>query len=437
MASIIKESERVFDSRFALNKLPNFDVAIEETYTREIKPISKPTCGNVIQFEIPNNTADYIDLKNILLFIELNLITDKNAAVQATNNVALINLAAATIFKQVEFLLQQQEVCKGVGLNYPYKAYFDTILNATKEDMETWLKNSLFDKDTAGETSSFSPIGTANTGLSNRFSKTKKGTTITLCTKLFIDILEQEKGLINNVPISLRLHPANDKFSLLYPNPKATEPQFYKVNITDASLFVPFYKINPNLLMENATLMEANPAYYTYANSIFRTFNIPAKSSGDTFENIFQEILPDSLIVAFVLNKSYLGDNQGNPFNFQDFKLNNLTFDIDGCSNVAFKLKPNFVSGDVTRAFNALFQNRPGKPPPYITETDFKSGYSVYKFDIAQAFDNNTLSLIRNAQTRLSISFSEALSESVTVILYGKTLGFTEIDQARNVNVKR
>lgn len=437
MASIIKESDRVFDSRFVLNKLPNFDVAIEESYTKEIKPISKPTCGNVIQFEIPNNTADYIGLRDILLFIEINLITDKNAAVQPTNNVGLINLAAATIFKQVEFLLQQQEICKGVGLNYPYKAYFDTILNATKEDMETWLQSCLFEKDTAGETSSFGPIGTANTGLAKRFNKTKNGATITLCSKLFIDLLQQEKNLINNVPISLRLHPANDKFSLLYPNPKATEPQFYKVNITDASLLVPFYKINPNLLMENASLLEITPAYYTYTNSIFRTFNIPAKSSGDTFENIFQEILPVSLVVGFVLNKSYLGDNQGNPFDFKHFKLNNLSLEIDGCSNVACNLKPNFITGDVTRAFNTLFQNRPGKPAPFITESDFKSGYSIYKFDLAQELGHNTVNLMRSAQTRLNISFSEALTESVTVILYGKTLGFTEIDLARNVIVKR
>lgn len=437
MASIIKESERVFDSRFALNKLPNFDVAVEEIYTKEIKPITKPTCGNVIQFEITNNTADYIGLKDIMLYLELNLITDKDKPVQATNSVALINLAAATIFKQVEFLLQQQEICKGVGLNYPYKAYFDTILNSTKEDMETWLKNSLFEKDTAGEMASYNPIGTANTGLANRFLKTKNGTSITLCTKLFIDIFAQEKELINNVPISLRLHPANDKFSLLYPNPKATDPQFYRVNITDASLLVPFFKINPNLLMENATLLQNSPAYYTYPNSIFRTFNIPAKSSGDTFENIFQDILPDVLIIAFVSNKSYLGDNQGNPFDFKHFKLNLLNLEINGCSNVAFKLTPDFVNGNVTRPFSALFQNRTGKLPPYITESDFKSGYSIYKLDIAQQLGDNTVNLIRNSQTRLNISFTETLSEAVTVILYGKTLGFTEIDSARNVNVKR
>lgn len=440
MSLIVQNAQIGFDARHAIHAVPNVNTAVENKWTKVIKPNGQISKGSVIEFDIQNNSEHYIDTRAIQLLLQVNILKDDGTPVTDADNVTFINYPAASLIRQVDFCLQQQQISPGVGGNYPYKVMLDILTKSGKLAQVSVLKPGLFEKDLAGVIDSHNPANTANTGLEERFRRTKTGRPIQLQQKLYIDFCECEKELVNNVPINIKIYPSSDRFALLYVtpnNPAADETRFYTVNIIDAVLHVPHVKLHPGILLKNQHDMLLRPAPYVHPESQVKTYNIPPQSYDFVRENIFLDRVPNVLIVVLVSAAAYSGDNQRSPFNFQHYNLSYIDFVVDGCSNEAHRLTPDYPSLNYGGTYLKLFDDFPDIVPD-ISYDDFMNGYAIYKFNIAPTkATENEIPAQRSGQTSVSMKFSRPLAEAVTAIFYGSFVGGTLIDKVKNVIVPR
>lgn len=430
MAFILDKASQGFGKRFAIHALPNIDTATEKDYERVIRATGHITKGSIIEFDVPNNSPDYINPASIKLLLKINILKDDGSPVTEDENVSFINFPAATIIRQVDFTLQQQQISPGVGPNYPYKAYIDVITRLGKSAQVTYLKAAMFEKDLAGAMDSHTPKNTLNVGLAERFKRTKSGKYIIFEQKLFLDFSECKKELINGVGMNVKVYPATDKFALMF-----ATPGNYSFNIVDAALAVKFIKVNPGLLLLHNKKMKDEPAIFTYPRSEIRAYNIPTQSYDAAMDNIFQDAIPEELFVMFVDSDSYNGHNEKNPLNFAHNDITYIDFKVDGFSNEANIITPDFTDDNYACAYNRLFDSCDLNNPPNITYDDFKGGYCIFKFNLRENGTRHESALVRKGQTRVTVKFKNPLPRPVTALFYGKFLGVTTIDNARNVIV--
>ena len=231
----------------------------------------------------------------------------------------------------------------------------------------------------------------------------------------------------------------SDQTSLFADTPSVTKAKSYHVKICDAVLVVPFAKIHPGMLMAQADLLKKEMALYPFTRSEIKAYNIPEGSFNWTMDNLFQDTIPKRLVIVFLDSKNYSGNSELNMFNFKNLGVNYLDFQVDGQSNSAQVLQPDFTNDNYVQAYSKLFECMPPnqKEPPNISYFDFKHGYALYVFDLENSKDPSYSNPLRRGQTRLTAKFSAALTEAATVLVYATSEAVMKIDEARNVIIEQ
>ena len=97
---------------------------------------------------------------------------------------------------------------------YHYRAYFETLLNYSKEAKNTQLDMGLFYKDAAGYFDELDPTSD-NTGLNKRHEFGKLSKNMFLQGRALSDIFNQGKLLLNGVPLKVTFQQHKNNFALL------------------------------------------------------------------------------------------------------------------------------------------------------------------------------------------------------------------------------
>ncbi len=182
------------------------------------------------------------------------------------DNVAPVNMTLHSMFSQVDVSLQQQPVSE-VGPNHAYKAYFDVLLNTKSVEEMTCM---LFYEDTPMHFDDTDALSGSNGGLTNRFHYTNLSRTTDLIGRLQTDICQQDRLLLNGVPINVKLWPSTDAFRLM----AADKTEGYKLNIVDAALKVCTVKVHPGVLLGHAEAIQKSPALYPFMRSKVKRFAV-------------------------------------------------------------------------------------------------------------------------------------------------------------------
>ena len=276
MTFILEKARKGYDKRLSLFNSPPVEVAIQEIYHKHYRPISQITRDSTLEFEVYNNSSDYILMNEITLLLSLQILTDTGKRIKLGNNVALVNFPACTIFRQQDFAIQHQILTSSIGTNFQYKAVLDALLRYGQNDQLSWMSVAGFNKDGAGDKiiDDHNPANSPNDGLNSRYERTKGGQIAQYKTKLFNDVCDQERFLLNGLPINLKLYQAKDKQRLMYADivssyfsnkftgdtdgkatpttpvpptsplpPPKEDAEYYVLDIVDATLVVPYAKI--------------------------------------------------------------------------------------------------------------------------------------------------------------------------------------------------
>ena len=427
-----------FPSSFDLFALFPRDLSRESTTILHFSPIAPIRSDTPLEFNIMANSQRYIDLKNIRLYLRLQVKnSDGTNITDADVRVAVVNYPVTSLFQQADLYLQQQLVCSS-GTGYPYKGIIDVLLENDNNEMESELTESLFFRDRASNMDN-----KTNSGFTEREAFCRQSAIFEVQGKLHIDLCRQERVLLNAVQFTLKLTPSRDAFRLWREAPATgVTPTNYKVEIVQALLKVPMIKPTPAMLLGHSEGLRNGPALYPFERTEVKTFVIPTGQSSWPIENLFISRIPKRLIVAFVTSEAFSGEFSKNPFNFQHFKLSYLCLTVDGACVPSRALQTDFDNQIYLDAYDTIFSltedDMPGKPrkTPTIKRDEFAGGYALFCFNI----DNSTQGdEVLNPQTvglsKMEIKFAESLKQSVTVIMYAAYNSLLRVDEARNIKV--
>ena len=444
----------------------------------QYRPISQISSNGNLQFTISGTSNYYVNLKNSYLQIKgqvANIQTQK--PITKVDDVALENLPLQSLWSQVDLSFQQKIINSRVGTNYAYKAYIDTILNNSSDEMLNQLTSQLFIKDDAKFFDQ-----QINQGYRLRKTFTAGGKELEMEGPLCLDICQQERPIINGVDINLKFWPNKPAFVM------ASQRGDYYFKINDAVLNVCMVEVSPAILVGHAAALKESPALYPYQQSDFKAFCIPSGQYEHSVDNIFQGDIPSDLVVGLVSSKAYQGSYDKNPFNFHNYDCSYCGFFINGVSTPSQPFQPLYSNEpDKKRGKRAVGESgapsergETGNLPPSergsssqtptatagssgnvayvnsylslfgqkyhsaknipISVVEYPFGYCLYKFQVSEnAVDeegeNGFVSIPRRGHTRLTLKFRKPLTEGVTVIIYAHFPRILQIDETRNITV--
>ena len=321
----------VITNELALFQPGSKNYGIEECDYVSYRPSGQISNSSPIEFQISGTSSEYVLLSKTRLYVKVRVLKDDDdTAILPEHNVAFVNNAMHSLFRQVDVSLNQQVVTATVGVNYPYKSLIDVLLNHG-EGQTGRLMSSGYYKDQAYAMDTIA----GNSGHLMRKNLAQQGI-VDFEGVLHVDIAQQPKAILNGVQIGVKLYQHDDSFRLISDGAK------YKIAIDEAELKVCHLRVNPSIMLAHSERLSKSPAIYPFFKSNIKTYTIPSGSFTWSIDDIFHGFVPQKILVAFVAADAYAGKLELNPFNFFHYNCNYLEFAKYGRSIQATAFQPKF-----------------------------------------------------------------------------------------------
>ena len=424
-------------SGLMLFSLPPTQTAVEKVFYQEVRPISQITGSAPVEFLISGqNGMEYVDLKRSKLFVKVKITNADGSHLSDTQYVGPVNQLIYSMFSSLEITLQGKTITSTIS-HYPYKCMIETLLSFGSEAKKSQLTSQLFLKDRSGHLDDNDVNKGQNTALYKRAQYFASSKTVDMEGPLKADVCNMNRYILNQVAIGIRFHRMKGDFCLMT-NELGPDLQ---VAIEDIILKVCKLQVNPAVIYGHAEVMKSVPALYPYTRTEVKMMAIPSGQVNFTWDNMFQGVRPNKLIVGFVDSRAVAGSFSLNPFNFQHFNLNRLCLYVDNIpvSENAMRLNFEANSGITTiPAFTNMYEAM-GK---WLTDSgnqlnrdDIAEGYALYCFEIEPQFgyEEHYMTLLKQGNTRLEAQFSTALPLTTTCVVYATFPALFSITGARDV----
>jgi len=394
-------------------------------------PLTSLSAGGPIEFHVPGSSDEYLDLNDtkLLLHVKLTKADGKPIGDSGTDKVTLSNLPIASLFQDVFLSIGDTQV-EGGQHCYPYNAYLSSLLqfhpSAKKTHMQAWGWN----EDTPGKFDD-----ATNEGIKFRSKETENSATWEMIGPLFLDMMRQERYLLPQTDIRLRLLPSKPEFALQVYDGTSLD---YKFSITKCILFIRRVRVNDSVISGHSKGLEKFNAKYILRHMDVNSFTLTKGISHYIKDHLYSSQTPKMLIVGCLEHDAFNGNIKKSPFNFQHFNLNKIGLYRDGELVPGQILHPNFSNGHFMRSyvntmeamnyFNTDDSNG-------LTMEHFKQGYTLYVFDLTP--DANCEAPYRNisksGSLRLELNFSTPLKQALNVMLFGIFDSKLEITKLRDI----
>lgn len=412
-----------------------FDVPPTQTVIKggrwvEHHPVASLSDGSPIEFNVSGSGDDYLDLANSLLQVSASIRYEDGSALVDDADVAPVNLWMHSLFSQVDVSLNGTLVSSSTH-NYPFRAFVEKNLSFGSDAKKSQLTAEMWHQDTAGKMTFADRKD--NQGFLSRQARTKNSRIVHMMGRLHADLFNQDRELLNNVDLRLRLTRSKDSFSLMCPG----GGDRYKVKIHRAVLYVRKVEVEPSVHLSHLKALEKKTAKYPIRRVQTKVFSVASGTSVVNRENLFLGSLPRRLVLGCVTNNAYNGTLETNPFHFHHHNLNFLALYLDGKQVPAKPLQPDFQRGDYVRSYLSLFQAT-GKLNQNdgngISYNDFSGGCALFAFDLtADLSDQCHFQPVKEGSLRLEMRFASPVTETLDVITYAEFDNVIEIDRSRNI----
>ena len=395
-----------------------------------------PTTSNSSMIEFRVHSAEhFIELDKTELEILFRVKKADGANLDANEKVSIINYPGATLFKDIEVVLNDKTITYA-GSNYAERAIMETLLSFGKDAGKSWLQAGLYYKDTAGKMDTAEPspadATTANEGLKKRAEFTANGQLVHTKAKLHLDIFNQPKPLINNVRMVLKLSRNTNNYVLMSSEAGAA----YKVEIEQIFLNVRKVKVADDVIDNIAE--ESIP--YPITRVVQKECTVPAGGKTFTENNLWDGDLPTKVAFGLVLNTAHVGSYKENPFNYQNFDVSNVCLRengqvIDGRPLSLDYDNEQYVDGywSLQRALDQRFRDEGSQ----ISRTDYKSGYALYAFDLSPSqCTDQFVDPTKKGKLTLELQFAKPIPKTLTLCVYLQFEASVIIDEYREVVTK-
>ena len=425
----------------ALFNDPPYNTAEDKIIWVEYRPTFISQGGySSIHFHIAGNPTQYVDLSRSEMYVRIKIEKESGEAFTEEESALPIDQIFHTMWSSVDIALNQVQVSTS-GTNYMYKSAIENLLNYSKSTKEIQLAAIGMTPDTGNFNSTKPGTGDfktgVNSGLIARNNLFKPDGRCEFAGHLLADICNQGRLILDNVDVDINLWPSKDEFRLL-----VTE------NLTKCRLIIEEIYLNVCKVQVNKYCMtghmaglEISNGKYPMQKTAMMTKVLPQGSFGDTFEDIFQGIVPSKLIIGMVDAEAYSGHFQKNPLQFQPFDIESLGFYVNGEPTPKRPYKYNIDNNQFLEALQSLYKitGKNGEDADVgISRKMWKEGMALTAFDVdpTTASDFRYLGIPKLGHTRISLKLKKPSPKPITVIIYAAFPGRVEIDDQRNVSVK-
>jgi len=267
-----------------------------------------------------------------------------------------------------------------------------------------------------------------NTRLQPRRTITKDSKDFDMLGRLHADLFFQERYLLNEVGLKIRLIRSKDEFCLI------GVPQDATLHFVHAALFVRKVKLSPSVFLAHADSLQNATAKYPIKCCVCKALAISQNYSDMSYEKLITGQLPTRVVIGLVDNAAFNVARNLNPFHFQHFNVSKIALYIDGKqSQTSRPIELNYNKGLFIHGYNSLFAGM-GKLNQAIVRLDYDKGYALYAYDLTANLDSkDRYNLIKHGNVRLSLKFATPLPQPVTVITYAEFDNVLKISKDRQI----
>lgn len=416
-------------SELDIFSVPPIQTNVLATEQVAYSPITSLDNTSTIDFLIPGNGDTYKNLSSIYLRLILQMDTQVTAAIIP----GTVNNILHSIFRQCTVYLNNVQISQ--DSDYHYKSFLLTLLNYGSDASSTHLKTTGWELDVANIDSITMDQNPVLQKRKNLFSNGKK---VEVIGKLCVDIFNQPKFLLNSVDIKISLTREKPAFYIME-EPNGTSD----LKILEANLFIDQVHVNPSLLLAHHKILATNTAKYPFKKIIVRQFTINANSYSLNLDNLVIGQLPNVVVFTMTTNEAYTGARARNPFNFQNFDLNQFALFVNGrqVPNKPLKFSFNSEDGNLTsRGYNTLFKGtgiHHFDRGHMISKELYDSSYFMLAFDLTPDHSHNSdcINPLQQGTLRIEGTFGTSLTHPITCLILCEFDSMLEIDESKNVKI--
>ena len=397
-------------SELQIFSVPPTQTAIESCYEVEYRPAASLESSNSYEINIPAS-EDFTDLAATMLHLVVSIKTKDNKALTAETGLEAVENFGNALFEQVDLALGTINTVQANNM-YHYQSWFEDMFFKHPNDIDSGFK-------------------TNQTNLSS--------SSFDLYFRLHSPLCEQDKLLINGVPLTFKFTKSNPGFALIK---KAADENDYNISFEKFSVHIKRVKLFPEAQKSIILGLEKAPAKYFITRNDVKSFSIPAGQSSASIENVFNGILPRRILIGVIKDISHSDLAKSDPFKFQPHNINYMALTVDGAMFPSIPYTPNFESKHYMREFVNLyrfFNQDEGIPQLNLSYEDYREKHTLFAFDLSPdgsiGAENGTLSLIKRGNIRLDIKFSASHLTHLKVIVFAQFDNLITIDKDRIVNL--
>jgi len=207
MAFINDQSCECLKSELDLFSVPPTQTSIENGNWIEYHPLNTVGDGSPIEFDINGTGEDYIDLADTMLLVRAKIIRPDGTNIANDTPIGPANLWIHSLFSQVDISLNGTQVTTSTN-TYPYRAVIENLLSYGADTKRSQLTASLYYDD--------EPSRMDEVDFGARF--TRGGRVVDMIGKIHADIFFQNRYLLNEVSVKIKLIRIRDLFCLISAN---------------------------------------------------------------------------------------------------------------------------------------------------------------------------------------------------------------------------
>ena len=287
-----------------------------------------------MEFIVPR-LDDFVDLGRSYFTMELSLKKSNNANLVANEKLWPVNNLAHSIIKQIDLRLNGTLISPQSD-TYHYKAYLETLLNYDREDGKTvlgpqgwfnqldsppqWTNNN---SDKAGDHAEWQALSAnqkrAYEAMVYEVAKYAGGVTHSLVFTPHLEVFHTGKLLVPGIEIKMKLHFNSPN---LFLNGVALADRLMEGDVK-LRFHLCQLRLNDAIYTSLSAQRhnEGKIASYPTVRSEIRTFSMQGNLTRFDIPNLFQNRIPDRLIVGLLDSRAFNGDVTRDPFCFQKFGL--------------------------------------------------------------------------------------------------------------------
>ena len=123
---------------------------IIKSYVSDYFPITSISTGGPIEFHIPGNTEDYVDVNDIYLYVKFKVLKSNGTVIDDADKVGVVNLPICSLFQDVSLTLGETQI-EGGQQSYPYIGYLNSVMQFHPAAQKSHMKLMGWQKDEAGK----------------------------------------------------------------------------------------------------------------------------------------------------------------------------------------------------------------------------------------------------------------------------------------------